>query len=129
MKTNRCFYIFFSCMILILIILTELGCYREWSNDEILYSQRIGNRIVKSLNNFYKDNGQFPRMLTELVPTYLSKIEKPKVGVWKYSIEENGNFFYLAFESKSELEPICWYSPGSPPDRSGLLAEWRIDTR
>lgn len=118
-----------SKLIFILITFMFTGCMKDWSEKEIKESQIIGNMIVLSLNTYKADNKKYPKDLEELVPEYIDQIKEPKVGKWVYKINPVKNSFYLAFESKSDYGPICWYSPNAKPNSSGVLKDWRVDTR
>ncbi|MEJ0091305.1 MAG: hypothetical protein WDM80_16360 [Limisphaerales bacterium] len=52
------------------------GCNR-WSDKAVKQSKLNGIKVVESLENFNKHNGQFPKSLDELVPKYITSIPEP----------------------------------------------------
>ena len=78
-------------------ILMIIGCDRQ---AKVARSNQImGDSIVKALDHYQKDIGEYPNSLADLVPKYLDRIKQPE-GCSKGWIYERTNAaeFYLTFE-------------------------------
>ena len=80
---------------------------------EIKSGIEIGNKIIYSLGNFYREYGYYPENLSELVPAYIEKIPLTTTGSGfyyvKYSDDLNFGPYILSFTCESVPFVGCTY--------------------
>jgi hypothetical protein len=70
----------------------------------------IGNTIVEALERYKLDKGEYPESLEQLVPDYMSKIPKHKVGTKRWKYTSGGTNFVLLFSPNAKYDyPNCSY--------------------
>ena len=73
----------------------------------------IGNEIVEALQAYFKDHGQYPVLLDELVPKYLNEIKKPLWGTsgWIYDGNSAHISLIVGYKKNTQLYPLMIYDP------------------
>ncbi len=101
---SKCNLLFLSCFIL----LTIAACLSP--DEEIRINQERGNKIVKVLEDYNRDYGQFPENLELLVPAYLSEI--PRTVTNNEFIYGVGGLdgYYFGFDVTTRPTLGCGYS-------------------
>jgi len=71
------------------------------SRQAIKETKQSGNRIIRALEGFRADRGEYPRSLSDLSPRYLQELPLPAWGLrtWKY--ESDGVEFVLGVDESS----------------------------
>ena len=57
-----------------------------WSDDEISENIVVAEQIIKQIEKYKNEKKNYPKSLEELVPGYLSEIQKSKLGKWVYNV-------------------------------------------
>jgi hypothetical protein len=79
-------------LLLLLSVTTFLaGC--SDTHQQIKETEQRGDKIIRALDQFFADNGKYPKSLSELTPKYLTEIPAPTWGLreWIY----NGDGYIL----------------------------------
>ena len=109
--------------IIVVIVAAYLMSYpRNWQGVDIALTQETGNSIVHALHRYQEQHKNYPDTLSELLPSYITMIENPKVGnkKWDYVREHNG--FYLGVSGvNEEADPVLYITSSSN--------EWLMDTK
>jgi hypothetical protein len=86
-------------------------------------TKRRGETIATALERYRADHGVYPPRLEDLVPAYLTKLERPVAGKmrWSYSISADGGRFWLGFGLGDDGYPGSSYSSDKP-------GEWYDDS-
>lgn len=78
-------------------------------SDEIRANQERASEIIKAINSYEQDYGQFPEQLDVLVPKYLSQLPKTIMGeMFTYS-PDHLDGYYLIFDVVSKQNLGCRY--------------------
>jgi hypothetical protein len=77
--------------------------------NEIRANQERAGKIIKAINSYEQDQGQFPAQLDFLVPTYLSQVPKTITGHDFIYQLDNLDGYYLSFYVKSQQNLGCSY--------------------
>jgi hypothetical protein len=90
-----------------LLVLSLSSCLSK--DDEIKVNQERGNKIVQAINDYQREQGQFPKQLDLLVPNYLSEIPKTISGYdFEYGLDDLDGY-YLGFDIQRGNG--CGYAP------------------
>lgn len=91
----------FSILFLLVLLISNFISVSIINNQR----QRVfadGVCIAEALNNYYRDNNNYPKDLIELVPKYIDSIPKIKTtyseGDFSYYVKDEGKSYYLGFE-------------------------------
>ena len=94
-----------------------------WVCDDFMQARRFpikrfvceqrGNQIAVALDKFKNDKGSYPEKLGELVPEYLTEVEKPVLWnkEWEYHQGRGGETFSLLVGKGKHNYPSLFYSP------------------
>jgi hypothetical protein len=87
----------------------------SWDHSHIEASKQTGNAIVKLLDRYRLDRGQFPDHLDDLVSEYISEVPQPVAGegMWRYC-RPQPDFFQLDFACQSGEELYMFLSEFRP---------------
>ncbi|MFH1748865.1 MAG: hypothetical protein ABIG44_17675 [Planctomycetota bacterium] len=79
--------------------------------------------LVTALRCYYKDKGQFPKILAELVPNYIEHIPPPTWGndEWDYEADPSGEGFGLEASIGQRRYPSRTFCGDS------TSGEWHVD--
>lgn len=94
-------------LLCLLYIVTVSACLS--AEEEAKASQEVGNKIVKALEMYNQDYGQYPENLEMLVPQYLSEVPKTSTGDDFFYKLRNLDGYYLGFELFSHSTKGCGY--------------------
>jgi hypothetical protein len=78
-------------LLLMLIFICVVGC----SNSQLKDTEQSGNKIILALEKYRKDNGGYPKTLSELKPKYLQEVPLPTWGLKAWIYESDTNKFNL----------------------------------
>ena len=109
-------------ILLVVCTATLLLSCTDWSKENIDTTIEKGNRLIEAVHQYQQNEGRFPAKLSQLKPSYISKIPLPDVGnrKWDYVLERKG--FYLGVNGFSEeSDPVLY--------RTNESNEWFMDTR
>lgn len=90
-----------------LLVLTTSACTTP--SDEIRANQERASEIIKAINSYEQEHGQFPVQLDVLVPTYLSQMPKTITDHDFIYSRHNLDGYYLSFYVKSKQNLGCSY--------------------
>jgi hypothetical protein len=73
---------------------------------EIQEGQEVGNRIIEAIDKYYEEKGQYPDILDDLIPDYLSEIpHTPSGQAFEYTL--NYDIYMLLFKSSTKRGANC----------------------
>jgi hypothetical protein len=97
------------------LLLVVSGCsdHSGYSDAAIRDTKKRGNKIIKALQEFKRENNEYPSELSDLKPDYIKTIKQPKVGeAWKYNRLVSGDYD-LIFPEETRGKPHWWYNSSS----------------
>ncbi len=107
----------FCCGVIALLTPACTVADREWARegaaDEIVANKRLASAMIRALDRYEQDQGQFPEQLRALVPRYLAEITTT-VGGEDFSYERDdlyGEGYYLCFDVVSYPGRGCCFHP------------------
>jgi hypothetical protein len=111
-----CLFVFLS----VVAFFVCLHCTNDWGvwyfyADTMLDRHKqicipIGDKIVFALKAYYKDNGEYPDELEQLIPDYLDEIPELPVGTKKWQYTGKKDLFFLLFSgNRVSNYPNCTY--------------------
>lgn len=75
-----------------------VSCSDSLTRDDVLVEQQRAMAAVQALQSYRADLGDYPRVLSELVPTYLSELPTPiHARVYDYRLVRSNQELELAF--------------------------------
>jgi hypothetical protein len=89
------------------------GCDSRWSSSRVESSKKKGSGIVAAIDRYKSDHGKFPENLSQLVPQYIDRIEKPDAGDmdWLYETDVDGKDFSLWVKCRETDKPSTTHEP------------------
>ena len=105
-------------IIKIIIIISALGYlvvwfdakHNRWSDRKIKDTIVTGYEIIEALNSFYAKQKSYPEKLSELVPGYISEIQKPAAGTKEWNYYREKDKYRISFKKEPDDEkPYIYY--------------------
>ena len=86
-------------------------------------TKRRGEDIARALETYRAKHGAYPKVLRELVPEFLPRINPPVAGrtEWSYGVDAAGTRFQIGFAVGDHQYPATWYTSDKP-------GEWYNDS-
>ena len=90
------------------------------SGEEVREAQQRAERIANALTQYKSENGEYPVLLSDLVPIYLDEVPEFPIEniVWDYNRAQKGDTCSLGFHS-GIVE--YWLNPQEIDDRGWII--------
>jgi len=100
-RPNNKMKIFLQTLSLLAVFITGFIVSTLYLDYCVVQAETRGSEIVKSLKDFYTDQGHYPDQLNQLVPRYIESIPATSIGLiprsFNYVVEDDGEKFILSF--------------------------------